>query len=682
MKNLRIRIPLLLLAAGLTITCSAETLSPEQALSRVFSTDAVCRNVAPAGGRMTLSHTSYVCQGTTPAYYVFDKPQGGYLIVTADDRLGALLADVDSGSFDMASVPANMKWWLSEYEREINWFLTEGPGPEQSAPVISAEAPSRIIMQDKREDVEPMLSTKWDQSAPYNQLCPTIGDKQAPTGCVATAMAQIVNHHQWPATHGFGQHSYTYRNRRYFFDYENTTFDWKNMRDSYDSSIATDKEKNAVATLMYACGVGVDMEYNDDQSGAVSFRIAPALRDYLGYPECTSLAIRDTYSLWEWEELMYQEMAGGRPVCYSGVGGLGGHQFVLDGYRADNMFHINWGWSGISDGYFRLTSLNPPILGTGGGGGAFNYMQEAVVGICRPDKSEGLKPITPTYINGDFTVGSVTNYGSEGCYLRVSFPGGGMYANVTHDLTGMFGVLITDEMENELGWFSYQEITFPAGNQYGVSGYHSAMAFVPQIEIEGTYRIYPAFQPEGGEWTRIPVYNGYNRFLTLYVDGNGRMTFQSNGMKELPELEIVDLVIPSDIYRGVEANLMADCLNGDASYSGQLYLYMVGTDDTPDTLLSSVFIEMTPSLYDLRTIPTTFDVEPGEYAVYFADCLNRRISSNFTVKVLSAAEGVDTPEIDSTESQWFDLQGRPLPSRPTTPGIYIERRGTRVGVRF
>lgn len=663
-----------LLFSGMQV--QATQLSPEQALGRWQGTD-TAKRIISSGGPMRLAHTSLCEKTDTPAFYVFDKPSGGYVILSADDRLCTVLADVDQGRFDISSIPDNMRWWLGEYNREISWYLSTA-GKEATGE--ASVSPEKIIMQDKRENVEPLLYTQWDQSSPFNDLCPDFNGTKAVTGCVATAMAQIMKYHEWPATHGFGSNTYTYRGQTYSFDFQNTVFDWANMRNSYQNTIYTPEQVKAVATLMLACGVGVNMEYSDDQSGAVSFRIAPAFRDFFGYAESTSSVIRDTYSLWEWEELIYQEVASGRPVCYSGVGGLGGHQFVADGYRNDNLFHINWGWSGVSNGYFRLTSLNPSIHGIGGGGGSFDYMQEAVVRCCPPEQGEGLKPLTPTYIKGNFAITSINSADDEGAILGIGFVNGGMYANVVHDYPGKFGVLLTDEYENEIGWYPHMDINFPGGTQYGLYGYHEASSYVPRPEKSGIYRVYPAFLPDEGEWTRVPVYNGGNRYLNLVVEDDRKMTFDNNGLKELPELEIVNLVIPSDIVAGESMSVLADALNGNVPYSGKLYLWESEGEDNEDTPatkpLGSVFLDIPANMYNLYEMPVTFNLDPGDYKVYFADCLNRRISSDFPITVLENSNvHVATIESeDNTIGEWYDLQGRRLSTSPSEAGIYIRVR--------
>lgn len=669
MKKSLLGLSLLALALQ-TMPAGAEELSPAEALAR-FNNSEVIRRVAGAGPQMRLAYTADADGMERPAFYVFDKPAGGYIILSADDRLAQLLADVDNGSFDYASLPENLRWWLSEYSREIGWYLSQPESETTKAEMAKAS------MKDNRVPIDPLLETKWDQNAPYNNLCPMSGDTRSMTGCVATAMAQIMKFHEWPAVHGYGSHTYYDNGRRITYDFENSVFDWANMLDCYSGILATDDQKRAVANLMLACGVSVDMGYDAEASGAFSMNIAPAMRTFFGYADCTSSQKRDTYSLWEWEELMYEEMAAFRPVCYSGVGKLGGHQFVIDGYRGESLFHVNWGWNGLSNGYFRLTSLNPPGLGIGGGGGSFDYYQEAVLRICKPDQAGDMKPFCPIYIRGNMTVQRVTDYGDQGNMINLNFQRGAMYGAVYEDYPGTFGLILRDDHENEIGFYEIEDITFPASTTGDINGLASVSGVMAPVTTPGTYRVYPGFRPEGADYyDQIPVYNGYNQYIMLTVSDDLRMSFVSNGLKDLPELEIMNLVIPNEIRQGVETKFLVDALNGSTQYDGMISLYIL-TDEERDLLVSSANFNIEPYIYNLYEFPVTFDVEPGEYQVYVTDTLNRRISSNFPITVLPEQAGIDAVgEESEVASEWYDLQGRRLNERPAEPGLYIERRGT------
>lgn len=175
-------------------------------------------------------------------------------------------------------------------------------------------------------------------------------------------MAMILKYYEYPAK-GKGNYSYTSNGVRYSFDYENTTFDWNDMLPQYISGKYSTEQANAVALLMYACGVSVEMEYSPSSSGAYSFKVGQALIDYFGYDENLGYIYREYFTSEEWMNLIKKEISGGRPVLYNGASKDVGHEFVFDGYDTQDMVHVNWGWGGVNNGYFEVASLDPSSPG-------------------------------------------------------------------------------------------------------------------------------------------------------------------------------------------------------------------------------------------------------------------------------------------------------------------------------
>lgn len=670
----KIHISLLLSAAVMAgmAPAAAESLSPSQAVARLQGSTSA-RKIAGSTGNLRLVHTSLLGEDTTPAYYVFNKASGGYVILSADDRLAPLLADVDNGSFVLEELPESVRWWLGEYEREISWYLNSANQTDNG----EGNAASRQVRQkDTRKDVTPLIKTHWSQSYPYNLKCPKIGGQSCQTGCVATATAQIVNYYRWPETHGFGSYSYTsVSGYSYSYDFGSTTFQWDEMLDNYSQTVGTSAQNDAVATLMVACGMAVGMDYGVRESGALSHFIPNGLIEYFGFASSTSYVLRNTYSTWEWEELIYGEIAAGRPVNYGGVGSAGGHQFVADGYRTDGMFHINWGWSGTSDGYYRLTALDPPTLGVGGGNGGFNSDQRAVVYCCPPSQADGLAPILPIYIRGQMSIMSEENT-SSGVIIRIGFNDGGIFSNSGKDISGRFGLIITDENDTRLRVDGYSDINFPKSDLDGANGFRSLYAIVPKLP-EGIYHLYPSFRPKGGEWTVVPITNGASRYITATVDKGGKVTFSEGALKELPELEVEEFITPEEIQRNEPTEVKVSFVNGDAQYDGKVYLCLSAPEDEADATLGSIDVRMAANKSATYDMEVTIDLKQGDHEVYLADCLRRRISSNFNIKIYdkdSAVSGIE--DNTGVETRVFDLQGRELPSIPTKAGIYIVKRGT------
>jgi hypothetical protein len=310
----------------------------------------------------------------------------GFIVIAGDDRARAVLAYGLNGSLDEEEMPENLRGWLNFYEQEIRRL------PEDEAEAVVQDLPTL-----RGEVGEVLLETpSWDQLNPYNNFCPTDIKtwKRTAAGCVATAMAEVMYFHRWPE-YGSGGSLYAYVDNRRQDLYESfmVWYDWNNMLTTYVTDEWTESQANAVARLVYHCGRATDMNYSASGSGAMSFAMQRALVNHFTYRADCRLAFRDLYGKEEWEEMIRQEITQQRPVLYSGTGSSGGHMFVVDGFREDGFFHINWGWSARSNGYFVLSALNPVEQGTGGAtdgsDSGFNTNQDALLGLAPSMTGEG-----------------------------------------------------------------------------------------------------------------------------------------------------------------------------------------------------------------------------------------------------------------------------------------------------
>jgi len=296
-------------------------------------------------------------------YYTFIFNAGGFVMIAADDAVMPILGYSDESPFDKNNIPQNAGEWFDTYSKEIKSIVDSKLDNTETS-----EEWNKINNENFEKEVEaiigPFCSTVWDQGCYYNALCPV--DVSFPsscghalTGCVATAMAQIMKRWNYPAT-GNGSHTYTPTTHPEYgaqtANFGATTYNWDSMPDWVNSS------NSAVATLMFHCGVSVDMEYGPDGSGAYSEPVPGALINYFRYQPTAECKYRTSFANdTAWTNLIKTELDAGRPVYYSGGDTVaGGHAFVCDGYNTTtNMFHFNWGWSGLYDGYFYLASLNP-----------------------------------------------------------------------------------------------------------------------------------------------------------------------------------------------------------------------------------------------------------------------------------------------------------------------------------
>lgn len=306
--------------------------------------------------------------------YVFANPQGGFVIVSADDCVLPILGYSATAPME-APLPENTYNWLQEYAWQIGQRKAHGveATPQVRNTWIALERGTSI--EPINTPVTPLLTTTWSQGTYYNNLCPTNASGQhAATGCVATAMAQVMKYWNFPSS-GRGNNSYTHPTFGVqSANFGTTTYDWTHMPNALYST-STAQEVQAVATLMYHAGVSITTNYGMSSQGSSAEVIAingvnypcveNALRQYFDYsPEIFGARLSGIDES-IWKQLLRNDLDSARPVVYTGFDFSGGHCFVCDGYNSQDMFHFNWGWGGMSDGYFAIGNLNPGVGGIG-----------------------------------------------------------------------------------------------------------------------------------------------------------------------------------------------------------------------------------------------------------------------------------------------------------------------------
>ena len=324
--------------------------------------------------------------------YVFNVDNnGGFVVVSNDDGTIPILGFSDSGNLDPDNMPANMRAWLQGYADEIAWFKENVNGNDNVNDNGNGKARRRVGSHDT-DEIKPLMTTTWNQGYPYNALCPEYATGQkSVTGCVATAMAQVMYYTETKAKNETTATKWdisNYKTNRYKIDMpaipEGTVISWKDMITDYSGNF-TSANATAVAQLMLYCGCAVEMDYGPT-SFSNTVNVVNALKRYFGYSETVKYLCRSWYSYDNWTDIIYHELEEGRPVVYGGSSIDGGHEFVCDGYKQEDdtdYFHINWGWGGQSDNYFVLSVLDPLNQGIGGSSSnsAYDYGQDAAVGI-------------------------------------------------------------------------------------------------------------------------------------------------------------------------------------------------------------------------------------------------------------------------------------------------------------
>ncbi len=412
-------------------------------------------------------------------FTIIGYPSGGFAVISNDDSNAPILGYSLTGNIDHA--PLAFKWWQQQIEQTMLYMERDGVA---YIPSYTTQTP-----------VSPIMKSTWDQGVPYNNQCPVIGGGYSGnyvTGCVATAMAQIMYYHQYP-TKGAGSNSYPFTNEggtvtTLKADFGNTTYDWGNMIDNYAAGYS-EAQANAVATLMSHCGISVNMSYTVTGSGAYTYNAAKALSDNFCYNKNIRYYSRDYFDTDEWMNLIYQDLAQNLPILYSGVDNqYGGHAFVVDGCDEKGLVHVNWGWNGEADGFFDIQALNPQKY-------KFNYGQSMLLGID-PYK---------TYTYETFTVGqNFTATRKSSSLLSVT---GTIYNMATRPFTGKMGVILISENGSvrELYTFDCENVETNNGFSLGSGAQQIMASLIPA----GTYRlVLAAKSSEETKWKTVRMANG------------------------------------------------------------------------------------------------------------------------------------------------------------------------------
>ena len=500
-------------------------------------------------------------------YYIFNTEEdGGFVIVSGDDRTIPILGYADSGSIQEGSMPEGLKALLEDYSQQIAGLEDDDASAQGS--------PRRV---QARHVIAPLIQTKWNQGAPYNKYCPEINSERTVTGCVATSMAQVMYYYKYPGEECTSIPGYTTRTEQLELSaLEATSFNWNAMTTTY-SSTATGEAADAVAKLMQYCGWALQMDYGTGSSGGSSAfnpSIVDALKTYFSYDDGMHHANRYCYTYPEWVELIYSELAAARPVVMGGQSAGGGHSFICDGYDTDDYFHINWGWGGGGDGYFRLAVLDPYSRGAGGGStlDGFSFGQEAVLGIQRQT------PVTKGYC-----------LSLEDLYLN-DYPSSSSHTFTRASASDKFTVNLNYTLcSYKLGTNDY-DIAFLLLDDCGQTQYlmdqinNQSMIFnknyygphsvdLPSI-VNGTYYIKVMSRPhsydDSGRW--MECFDGDQYMMTAVVSGN-EMTISVPYPKNTKPAS-ASITVEGNKTVGFEQNVIAAITGGEGDYHGSLLLYV------------------------------------------------------------------------------------------------------------
>lgn len=435
--------------------------------------------------------------------YVFSiNEDEGFIIISADDNAIPVLAYSLENQFDPAKMPANYQKWIEGYKNQIRYIKAH---PEELSEVTSKKWEDLIAGKSfgstkSTSAVSPLVTTQWNQSPYVNELCPydATADEKAVTGCAATAMAQIMKYWNYPEQ-GSGYHSYQHElYGALSANFASVSYDWSSMPNVVNAP------STAVATLMYHCGVSIDMSYGvaaNGGSGAyvitsrspIDHCVEYALKTYFNYDASVNGVIRENYSTSTWVDLLKAELDGGRPIEYAGFGSGGGHAFVCDGFDTNDFFHFNWGWGGYYDGYFSIDALDPGGTGIGGGSGGYNSGHQALIGIKPP----GTVSSYDLALYDELTISENPLFYSNPFTLHTDVANFG-----TNPFSGDFSIALFDK---DYVFVEFAEI-LEGYTLNGESHYTSGLDFTNPGSLgilPGDYYAGAYYRPSGGNWQAI-----------------------------------------------------------------------------------------------------------------------------------------------------------------------------------
>ncbi|MDH6356698.1 C10 family peptidase [Parabacteroides sp. PF5-9] len=299
--------------------------------------------------------------GPETFYYIFSGGEdGGFVIVAGDDRIKPVLAYAIEGTFDFSHLPPALSWWLQKYREEITRYTAKKAIADDKTKAKWMQIENNTSPDNRLYNSKRLLTANWDQDAPYNLFCPVIGNGQALTGCLPTAMAIIMHYHRWPEK-GKGAHTYNTKTTglKLSATFEDVAYNWNLMRHSYKHN-DRDASAQAVAHLIFHCGVSMEADYGVSITTGSNYQFLSALVDHFNYDPEIKLISKNGggYSYEEWYHFIQDEIDHNRPVYYTGrsMDPVGSHGFVCDGYNNGDV-HINWGWGGYCNGYYALEAL-------------------------------------------------------------------------------------------------------------------------------------------------------------------------------------------------------------------------------------------------------------------------------------------------------------------------------------
>ena len=549
------------------------------------------------------------------AFYLFNNGGNkGFVIVSGDDRLPEVIGYATSGTMAEDNMPIQLKSLLDAFEKQYGEMAGDDARLESAMAERMALAESSAAA---NVTVTPLLGNiEWDQGTPYNKLCPTFTNGQAVTGCVATAMAQVIRYYRYPTQLKNNIPSYTSKSG--FTSSEitasSTTYDYDKMLGQYVSGNYSDEQANAVATLMYHCGCAVQMKYGVDGSGAITRSSAHVLGAYFGYDTSTLAFVdRGDYSLAEWCSIIDHELTNNRPIIYDGnTLSNAGHAFICDGANGNGFYHINWGWGGYCNGYFDISLLNSQEPESTTGAGEYNIGMGMTIGI-KPSSQTGTAPIAKAkdiyayFDSVNLASKDPSNPGELSVQARFKI------YNLSYSVfNGWVALAVEDNSGYKLVSDKY---TIHGFNPFSIQGnlkYKIYSSYFNYHFPNGTTKVFVVYG--SGEDIKS-VCGGYRGKPYFYVTADGTSAQISNGYSLSATLSTEET-----IYNGKDNTLSLTVTNnGVQEYLDIVDVYVSSTETKPEEASSTLYLAVPANGGTATRDVTVCPAEAGNMYVWVDD---------------------------------------------------------------
>lgn len=554
--------------------------------------------------------------------YVFNSyDSDAFVIVSANDNTESVLGYSDKGVIDDDNIPSQFSYWLQVLNNQVK-------------AVASGIYKSKATRSDFHEAIAPMITSRWNQTSPYNLRVAT-SSNQYVTGCVATAMAQIMYYHKWPeaVTERIPSPGAA------LIDLEPTTFNWSLMRDEY-SRDDVDEGAQEVAKLMAYCGYVAKMDYDMGSSGAHEMDAVEGLRRFLGYDKTTELIYRVNYTSQQWDNVIYNELSAKRPVIICGYAkgdgnSIGGHAFVCDGYDGKGYYHINWGWGGNSDAYFLLSVLNPDDQGVGGmpATDGYSIWQTAIVGIQKTQTEYDSRRLVSTRV---FT--QTTNVERASTSDNFSLK---VYSYLTNEITPAqsatfdtaFGLYQGDELLT-----MFEGLTDKTVKSRSFTQTSKTLEFGANLS-DGTYQI-RALQRVNGTAEWIPAHLAQGKMLQIQIKGTQLKATEIDATtiteRLMSSLEVASADVNGTAYAKCPVEVIASIKNTGEFNTGLVGLYCGKNADHSDAALVSM-VGVNVDMGKTEDVIMHFiPAETGTYYLRISNFADDTVLNDFSIKVVSA----------------------------------------------